>query len=314
MPTFVDPNLIVGREASDDAGVYAIGPDQAVVFTVDCFMPIVDDPFTYGQVAAANSLSDVWAMGGRPILAINVCGFPVKELPLEALAAMLRGGAEKAAEAQVPIAGGHTLDNPEPFYGLAVLGLIHPERIITNAGARPGDRLVLTKPLGTGIVMTAMMRDIAREEHVAAATESMITLNRAAAEVMVQFGARAATDVTGFGLIGHARQLAQASGVQAAFEWDAIPWLPGALEYAQEGVVTGGGNSNYDHYGPWTDFGDADEPRIALACDPQTSGGLLIGFPPDRAEAALRELSARGVAAVAIGEAVEGEAGRLVFR
>ena len=314
MPTFADPNLIVGREASDDAGVYALGPDQAVVFTVDCFMPIVDDPYTYGQVAAANSLSDVWAMGGRPILAINVCGFPTKELPLEALAAILRGGAEKAAEAQVAIAGGHTLDNPEPFYGLAVLGLIHPERIITNAGARPGDLLILTKPLGTGIVMTAMMRDVAREEDVAAATESMTALNRASAEVMVQFGARAATDVTGFGLIGHAQQLARASGVQAAFDWDAIPLLPGALGYAREGVVTGGGNANREHYGAWSDFGDADEPHIDLACDPQTSGGLLISFPPERAEAALRELAARGVAAVVVGEAIEGEAGRLAFR
>ncbi len=308
-----DANLIVGRETGDDAAVYRIAADQAIVTTVDCFMPIHDDPFTFGQIAAANSLSDVWAMGGRPLLAINVCGFPQRELPIEVLAEILRGGAAKAAEAAVPIAGGHTLDNPEPFYGMAVVGMVHPDRIITNAGARPGDQLVLTKPLGTAIVMTAAMNDEASEEALAAATASMTTLNRDAAEVMVALGARAATDITGFGLIGHAHQFARASGVELRFWLERLPALPEALEYAAEGTVTGGGNANRDHYAMWADLSAASEAQIDLVCDPQTSGGLLIALAGEMLERGLAELGARGVRAAHIGEVVAGGAGRLHF-
>lgn len=309
----VDPNLIVGSETADDAAVYRTGPDQAIVFTVDCLTPIHDDPFTFGQIVAANCLSDAWAMGGRPLIAINVCGFPQYELPLEVLAEILRGGLQKAMEAGVPVAGGHTMNNPEPFYGMAVVGVVNPERLVTNAGARPGDQLVLTKPLGVGIVMTAMMNDEATEEDVAAATRTMTSLNRDASEVMVQAGATAATDVTGFGLVGHAQQLAQASGVCLELLWDALPVLPGALEYAAAGNTTGGGNNNREHYGAWVDFGTGTEDQIAVACDPQTSGGLLIALPAQSLEAALAEMTRRGVLAAHVGRVAPEPVGQLRF-
>lgn len=294
--------------------MYVIAPDQALVLTVDCFMPIHDDPFTYGQIAAANSLSDVYAMGGRPMVATNVCGFPRDKLPLQIMSDIIKGGSAKAAEAGVPIAGGHTLDNPEPFYGMAVVGTVHPDKIVTNAGARPGDQLVLTKPLGTGIVMTAMMTDQATDHDVWQATQAMSALNKDAAEVMLRFGAHAATDITGFGLIGHGHELAQASGVTLRFWLDRLPILPGALEYAAQGILTGGGGSNLDYYKTWTDFGGHTDERIDLVCDAQTSGGLLISFPPETVEEAIEEMRTRGVQAVRVGEVLEGEAGRLEFR
>jgi selenide,water dikinase len=325
LPVPDDANLIVGRNTADDAAVYRIAPDQAVVFTVDCFMPIHDDPFTYGQIVAANSMSDVWAMGGRPIVALNVCGFPRKVLPMEILADILKGGSQTALEAGVPIAGGHTLDNTEPFYGLAVLGLIHPERIVSNTGARPGDVVLLTKPLGTGIVATAAMRDQAPPGTMEAATASMVALNRDASEVMLAHGVSAATDVTGFGFIGHAQQLAKASGVSLQLQWDAIPALPGALELAGSSLPDGG-MSNLEYYEPWCEFGPAEGggahrhpsvpegARVRLVSDPQTSGGLLICLPASEAEAALEELHTRGVSAARIGVVAEGDAGRLRFR
>lgn len=310
----MDPNLIVGRETGDDAAVYRIAPDQAVVFTVDYFMPIHDDAFTFGQIAAANSLSDIWAMGGRPMLALNVCGFPREGIALEMLADILKGGEAKAAEASVVIAGGHTLDNPQPFYGLAVLGFVHPDKVMTNSGAMPGDQLVLTKPLGTGIVMTAMMRDAADEEDVAAAADCMGALSKTASEVMMRFGASAATDITGFALIGHAHEMAEASGTHMAFQTGALPLLPGVMRYAQQQIGTGGGARNQKHYGRWVDFGEAPEERIAVLCDPQTSGGLLIAFPPNVVDAAVSEMRAQGVQAARVGEVSDGEAGRLSFR
>jgi selenide, water dikinase len=313
LPSFIDPNLIIGREVGDDAAVYALGPDQAVVFTVDCLTPIHDDPFTFGQIVAANCLSDVWAMGGRPLLAINVCGFPQYDLPLEVLSDILRGGAAKAAEAGVPVAGGHTMNNAEPFYGMAVVGLAHPGKLITNAGARPGDRLVLTKPLGTGIVVTAVMKDKASDEVAAAVATSMSALNRDASEVMVRHGARAATDVTGFGLVGHAHTIAKESGVELRLHWDALPILPGALEFAAQGTVTGGGDNNRQHYSHWIDFGPRSEAQIEVVCDPQTSGGLLIALPAEALAGALQEMGERGVQAVHVGEVVTGKPGRVVF-
>ncbi len=313
MPVFDNPNLIVGRETGDDAGVYAIAPDQAIVFTVDCFMPIHDDPFIFGQIAAANSLSDCWAMGGRPLMAVNVCGYPQRSLPLELLAEILRGGATKALEAGVPVAGGHTMSNPEPFYGMAVTGLIHPERIIANAGARPGDRILLTKPLGTGIVTTAMMKDIATAADLEAATASMTRLNKTASEVMVRLGAHAATDVTGFGILGHARRMAQESGVCLRLAWDSLPILPGALEYAAQGINTGGGVANRDFYETWADWGPGSEAQIRLACDPQTSGGLLISMAPDKAEEAVDQMRRGDQEAWVIGEVTAGPKGSVQF-
>ena len=276
-------------------------------------MPIHDDPFVFGQIAAANSLSDCWAMGARPIMAVNICGFPQRELPLEALADILEGGSSKALEAGVPVAGGHTMGNPEPFYGMAVTGLVHPDRIISNAGARPGDVILLTKPLGTGIVTTAMMKDLASDDDLQAATDSMVRLNKAASEVMVQLGAHAATDVTGFGLIGHGRQMATESGVCLRMRLDCLPLLPGALHYAAQGVKTGGGVSNRDYYEPWVDWGPANEPQVLLACDPQTSGGLLIAMAADDADEALVRMQELGVDVARIGDVVEGPAGMLEF-
>lgn len=313
MPALIDPNLIVGLETGDDAGVYRIAPDQALVLTTDFFTPVHDDPLTFGRVVGANCLSDVYAMGGRPILALNVVGFPEDKLPLEALGEMLRGGAQKAAEAGVAVAGGHSLNNPEPFYGMVVLGMVHPDRVVTNAGAKTGDRLVLTKPLGTGIIVTATTYDRAGDEARRAVVESMTMLNKDASEVMVQHGATAATDITGFGLIGHALEMAHGGGVGLRVSLEALPALPGALEYAAQEIVTGVGLRNHNLYGDRLEFGSASQQQIHLACDPQTSGGLLISFPPERAEAAVQAMQGRGVPAVEIGRAVSDHPGELKF-
>lgn len=304
-----DDRLLIGRESADDAAVYALGPDQAVVFTVDALTPLVDDPFEFGQIVAANCLSDVWAMGGQVLMALNIAGFPQGKLPLEVLAEILRGGMSTAAQAGIPVAGGHTMRAPEPFYGLAVVGLIDPSRIVSNAGAQVGDALVLTKPLGTGHVVTAMRYDQASPEDHAACVASMSALNKRASEIMLEHDVHAATDVTGFGLVGHAHGLAGASGVALEIRWDALPVLPGALEYARAGHVTGAGLDNREHYGQWVRFGDASEELIALACDAQTSGGLLMALPADRAEAALAQMQGEGIAAGLIGSVIEGEAG-----
>lgn len=304
-----DDRLLIGRESGDDAAVYALGPEQAIVFTVDALTPLVDDPFEFGQIVAANCLSDVWAMGGQVLMALNIAGFPQGKLPLEVLAEILRGGMSTAAQAGIPVAGGHTMRAPEPFYGLAVVGLIDPTRIVSNAGAKPGDTLVLTKPLGTGHVVTAMRYDQASPEDHAACVASMSALNKRASEIMVQHGVHAATDVTGFGLVGHGHSLAAASGVALEIRWDALPILPGALEYARAGNITGAGLDNREHYGQWVDFGDVSEELIAVACDAQTSGGLLMALPADEAPAALARMQAEGTAAQVIGTVVEGEPG-----
>lgn len=306
-----DDRLLIGRESGDDAAVYALGPDQAIVFTVDALTPLVDDPFEFGQIVAANCLSDVWAMGGRVLMALNIAGFPQGKIPLQVLGEILRGGVSVAAAAGIPVAGGHTMRSPEPFYGLAVVGLIDPARIVTNAGAQVGDVLVLTKPLGTGHVVTAMRFDQASAEHYAACVASMTALNRRASEIMVEHDVHAATDITGFGLVGHGHAVAQASGVALEMRWDALPILPGALEYARAGNVTGAGLDNRDHYGQWVNFGDASEELIAVACDAQTSGGLLMALPDDQAQAAVARMQAEGIAATIIGTVVEGEPGTM---
>jgi selenide, water dikinase len=299
---------MVGGEASDDAAVYRLTDDLAVVLTVDAFTPIHDDPYVYGQIAAANSLSDIYAMGGRPFLALNVCGFPRRELELEVLAEILRGGSDKAAEAGVAIGGGHTLDSPEPFYGMAVLGHVHPDRVITNGGARPGDVLVLTKPLGSGIVVTAAMADMASPDAVAAAAAWMCMLNKAAAEAMVACGATAATDVTGFGLLGHGHEMAQASGLELEIEAARLPVHEAALEYAMLGAVPGGLLANLEWYGQWTSgLEEIPEALRYISADPQTSGGLLIALPPESVAAFLAAVPG----ARAIGSAGSGAAGRL---
>jgi selenide,water dikinase len=310
-----NPALLVGLETGDDAAVYRLRPDLALVITTDFFTPIVDDAFVFGGIAAANALSDVYAMGGTPLVAINLVAFPSKELPLSILSDILRGGMEKAHEAGVDIVGGHSIDDPEPKYGLAVTGLIHPDRIVRNSTARAGDQLLLTKPIGTGIISTAIKHGVAPAEAEAAAIASMLQLNQAAAAAMEEVEVSAATDVTGFGLLGHLRTMAQASGVSATVWAAAVPALPGAESLADAGEVPGGTRSNERSLRASVRWSEAvSAPRRILVCDAQTSGGLLIAVPEagrPRLEAAL---SARHVPAHHIGMLTAGQAGTIVVQ
>ncbi len=280
------------------------------MLTVDFFPPIVDDAYTYGEISAANSLSDVYAMGGRPVTALNVAAIP-EDLPPEVFAAILRGGAEKAAEAGVTIIGGHTVTDDEPKYGMAVTGYIHPDRIITNSSARPGDRLVLTKPIGTGIISTAGKAQEAPEGVLANAARVMATLNKGAAEAMIEVGVNAATDVTGYGLIGHLSEMASGSGTGATISRSAIPVFPGTLELLSRGMAPGGTHRNLAGVAEntrWPD-GFSDDEKLIL-CDAQTSGGLLIAVPADRTDDLVAAIKASGApAADVIGEITGGDAG-----
>jgi len=313
LPKGTDPAVLVGPERSDDAAVYRLSEDLALVTTVDFFTPIVDDPFEFGAVSAANSLSDVWAMGGRPLFALSVVAFPSRRLPLSVLERILAGAAEVAREAGIEILGGHTVDDTEPKFGLAVTGVVRPDRVVTNAGARPGDSLVLTKPIGTGILATAVKRGLAGEDAARRLVTTMRTLNRAAAEAMVEAGASACTDVTGFGLLGHLREMAAASGVDAEIEAASVPLLPDVRELAAADGVPGGSLENLEHVAPHVDFapGLSRVDRLLLA-DAQTSGGLLIALPGERCETLLSTLRARGVAdARRVGRIAEAGTGRI---
>jgi selenium donor protein len=296
LPRVQDEAVLVGTETSDDAAVYRLGPELALVATVDFFTPIADDPFDFGAISAANSLSDVYAMGARPLFALSVVGFPSRRLPLSVLERILAGAAEVAAEAGISIVGGHTVDDTEPKFGLAVTGVVHPDRVVTNAGAREGDSIVLTKPLGTGILATAVKRGLADDAVARRLVAAMRRLNRAAAEAMVATGAHACTDVTGFGLLGHLREMAAASSVDAEIEAGAVPVLEPAREMAAAEVVPGGTLDNLEHVSPFVDWspGLSRVDRLLLA-DAQTSGGLLIAVPADREEALLETLRERGV-------------------
>lgn len=312
LPAPATPNLLVGTNTADDAGVYRLSEELALVQTVDFFAPVVDDPYWFGAIAAANALSDVYAMGGRPLTALNIAAFPIGTLPVEVLAEILRGGAEKLLEAGVTLVGGHTIDDPEPKYGLAVTGLIHPDRIITNAGARPGDRLVLTKPLGSGIATTAIKRGLAGDDLREVVTARMATLNRLASEAMVETGAHAATDITGFGLLGHLGEMVLASGLVATIRAGAVPLLPGVLELAAQGVVPGGTMRNLEWLGERVSLDPAiPEPLRLVLGDAQTSGGLLIAIDPARENALLEGLRWRGTEGVVIGEMTMGPAGTI---
>lgn len=275
------------------------------MLTVDFFPPIVDDPFTFGQVAAANALSDVYAMGGRPITALNLLMVPAK-MPPDIAANILRGGGDKIAEAGAVIAGGHSVKDNELKYGLSVTGLIHPDKIIKNIGARVGDRLILTKPLGSGIVSTAVKQNKAAADHVAALTANMIALNKAASEAMVALGAHAATDITGFGLAGHGYEMASGSGVTCEIEFAALKLLPGTIEYVKAGALTGGANATRMYLANKICL-DSSLPDYAshIIHDPQTSGGLLIAIAPDKANELMARLSDAGVDAADIGRVVE---------
>jgi selenide,water dikinase len=280
---------------------------------VDVFTPIVDDPRTYGAIAAANSLSDVYAMGATPLLALAIGAFPREKLPLEVMSEIMRGGAEKAGEAGIPVAGGHTIENPEPVYGLAVIGEAHPGRIVRNAGGRPGDLLVLTKPLGTGLICTALRVDEARAEWIDGAVDAMLRLNREASEAMLRHGASACTDITGFGLLVHAHELAQASGCAAEIASESVPLLPGTGECLQMGMTAAGLFRNLDHAESFAEWGPPNADLAKVFADPQTSGGLLIAVPEADAPALLDELAALLPAESfgCIGQLAEGDAGRV---
>lgn len=300
------PNLLVGVTTGDDAAIYKLSDDLAIVSTLDFFPPIVDDPYAYGAISAANALSDVYAMGGKPVFALNIVGFPV-ELPPDILGAVLRGGADKAQEAGVLVVGGHTVDDKEPKYGMAVTGMVKPGDHITNAGARPGDVLVLTKPIGTGIITTAGKQQRVSAEVLNGAIEVMSTLNKAAAEAMSRVGVHACADITGFGLLGHLRLITEGSGVGARVRLRDVPVLEGAMELLAQGIAPGGTHRNLHAIDPVVKWPDGvDESSRILMCDAQTSGGLLIAVPPDRLDALLGELKAGGVGTRAvIGELVD---------
>lgn len=306
-----DPRLLVGIEWSDDAGVVRLDADRALVQTVDFFPPVVDDAWTFGFIAAVNALSDVWAMGGEPLTAMNLVGFPAGRMPEEVLTAVLAGGAAAVREAGALLVGGHSVKDAELKYGLSVTGLVHPDRIWRNGGARPGDALVLTKPIGTGVLTTARKRDHIDEAALAPAVDSMKRLNRAARDVGVRFDVHAATDVTGFGLVGHGFGMARASFVRLVLQVDAIPLLPGARAAAERGDVPGGTGTNREHLAPFLDLGVHDDAVAALLLDPQTSGGLLFAVPDGPALVAA--LSEAGVQSAAVG-VVEAGAPMVVAR
>lgn len=312
VPQMPSDRLLVGPETSDDAGVYLLDQERALIQTIDFFTPIVDDPYLFGQIAAANALSDVYAMGGMPLTAMNVVCFPSRKLDLGILREILRGGADKVLEAGAVVVGGHTVEDPEPKYGLAVTGIVHPDKLMTNARAQPGEVLILTKPLGSGIISTAIKAGMAGPKAVQTATAAMAALNRAAAEVALKLGVRSCTDVTGFGLLGHAAEMALASSVGLRFWLEAVPVYPQALELAAMGLVPGGAYANRSFLADRVSFaGDVNEAEQDLLFDPQTSGGLLFTVPAGREEECLNRLRERGVLAAVVGEVVAEPAGRI---
>jgi selenide,water dikinase len=313
LPTPLDNrDVLVGLETGDDAAVYRLRPDLALVVTTDFFTPVVDDAYTFGAIAAANALSDIYAMGAQPLMAVNLVAFPIKELPGSVLVDILRGGLDKVREAGIDILGGHSIDDHEPKYGLAVTGTVHPDRVIRNRGGRAGDALVLTKALGTGIITTAIKHQVATPESEAAAIEGMLRLNRDASEAMTPLQVHAATDVTGFGLLGHLHYLAKASGLGARVEAAAVPLLPGVEALADAGEVPGGTRSNERFLASrvrWPSHLSAA--RQTVLSDAQTSGGLLIAMASDDAHRLLDALAQRGVTGHVIGELVPGSPGEI---
>ncbi|MCC7083986.1 MAG: selenide, water dikinase SelD [Pirellulales bacterium] len=313
LPEITDPNVIIGNATADDAGVYQLTDDLALVLTTDFFTPIVDRPYDFGAIAAANALSDVYAMGGTPIAALSIVGFPDAVLPPEVLVEILRGASEKAAEAGIAIVGGHTIKSEEPIFGLAVVGKVLPQRVLSNAGAKHGDALILTKPLGLGIITTAAKNS---EDHLGAIDEAiriMTTLNRVAGEEIARSGAHALTDVTGFGLLGHLRNMVVASNVCARVYLDRIPVLSAAREYVKHGISPGGTHANHRFLADWVNYADgvtkADQ---LILSDAQTSGGLLAAAAPEKSEALVAALRSRGVReAITIGRIESGLPSRI---
>ncbi len=308
-----DPNVLVGTRTRDDAAVYRLDDETALVQSVDIFTPVVDDPYVFGQVAAANALSDIYAMGARPMMALSVIGFPVGKLPMSVMVKILKGGEDKAREAGIEIVGGHSLDDEEPKYGLCVTGRVRPDRVVTNAGARAGDLLVLTKPLGIGIQTHAIKKGLLDPGELEEVSGVMAELNRAASEAMMQVGVSACTDITGFGLLGHLLEMLEASGVSARIRVARIPVLAGARERVRNGVCPGGSRKNLEYVSPGLLGADGipEADRLVLA-DAQTSGGLLIAVPAERAGDLDRALEERGVGTRAVvGEILAGNPGKV---
>jgi selenide,water dikinase len=308
LPRQSHPDLLVGMETADDAGVYRLTPEMALIQTVDFFTPVVNDPYTFGQIAAANALSDVYAMGGRPLTALNIVCYPARTVPREVLQAILAGGLDKIHEAGALLVGGHSVDDTELKYGLAVTGLVHPERVLTNAGAQVGDELMLTKPLGTGVIATAMKGRQASPEASAAAIDVMKALNRLPGECLESGGVHAVTDITGFGLLGHALEMAVASKVEITFYTQSIPLLPAAREYAAMGLMPGGSFANRNFCAASLQVAPGLDPVLVDLCsDAQTNGGLLLAVSPEQRQHVMDCFQAQSISAWGIGK-VTGEA------
>lgn len=301
LPQFKDQNLIVGTEGFSDAGAYRVRDDLLIVQSLDFFPPLVDDPFLFGQIAAANSLSDIYAMGAKPITALNIVGFPDDKLELSILSDILRGGADRVLEADAVVVGGHTVRDVEIKFGLSATGVVHPDKLLTNKGARPGDKIILTKAIGTGFVTTAFKKNRCPEATMKVAVESMRTLNKVASEAAVEVGVNAVTDITGFGLAGHANELAQSSGVAVTIELASIPILEGAIELAKQGNRTRASSTNRRFAESQTRVSaSADALLVEFAFDAQTSGGLLISVPSEKADDLLAQIHDGGITAAAI--------------
>jgi selenide,water dikinase len=301
LPLPHDPNILVDIDTHDDAGVYRVNDDLALVFTTDFFPPVCSDPYEFGQIAAANSISDVYAMGGSPVLALNIMMFPASTLPMEAYAEILRGGFDKATEAGTRIIGGHTIDDTPPKYGLAVVGYVHPQKVITNAGAKPGDLLILTKPVGTGVIMAAQRMGMADEEDITEAKRLMKLLNKSGAEVMKKFNVKGATDITGFGLAGHCLKMAKASKVTITLNLKSVPLIGKTYSLIDDGCIPGASFRNLDYAEKDTTFAQDLDPSLKMAAfDAQTSGGLLICIKEDKAQELLAKLISEGLTTASI--------------
>ena len=303
-------------ESLDDAGVYKLSDELAIIQTVDFFTPIVDDPYAFGQIAVANALSDVYAMGGKPLTAMNMVCFPISSLDISIMESVLKGGLEKMREAEVTLVGGHSIDDAELKYGLSVTGTVHPDKLVTSDGARAGDRLILTKPLGTGIISTALKAGLVSEELTERVTDCMSTLNKKASELMQEIGVHACTDVTGYGLLGHSIQVAESSQVCLELHLDSVPYFPEVIEFSRQGLCPGGLFRNKDYYSCKVEISDEiPEYMQNVLYDAQTSGGLLICLEPDKAELLLNRLQQAGIAdAAIIGEVVSEPEGRVILK
>jgi len=314
LPLIPDKNVIRGMESLDDAGVYKLSDDLAIIQTIDFFTPIVDDPYDFGQIAVANALSDVYAMGGKPLTAMNVVCFPIKKLDISVLKDTLKGGIDKMKEAGVTLVGGHSIDDAELKYGLSVTGIVHPERLVTNSGAKVGDKLILTKPLGTGIISTALKAGKSSKETTAKVTKYMAALNKKASELMQDVGVHACTDITGFGFLGHACQLAQNSQVGIKINFSSVPLFTEVEEFARAGLCPGGLHRNREFYGKMVEFSKQVPDYIQdILFDPQTSGGLLISLAPETAEPLVKKLHKAGVPEAAIvGEVISKPMGKIL--